>query len=73
MEALGVILLLELVIGVLIAHGARGRYLTPALQQRDIILPEGSLFFLAAARSVEPVAVSHFRRTCGCKQIGCTM
>jgi hypothetical protein len=72
MEVMGAILLVELVIGagVLIA---KRRHRTPALQPRDVILPEGSIFFLAAARSVEPVAVPHFRRRCGCKQIGCTL
>ena len=75
MEVLGATLLVELVIGVgvLIALSAKRRHRTPALQPRDVILPEGSVFFLAAVSSVEPVAVSHFRRTCGCKQIGCTM
>ena len=72
MEVLGAILLVELVIGAGALIATR-RHRTPALQPRDVILPAGSIFFLAGVRSVEPVAVPHFRRKCGCKQIGCTL
>ena len=73
MEVLGTILLAELMIGVLIALAVRRRHRTPALQQRDVILAEEAMFVIAPARSVEPVQIPRFRRTCGCKQIGCTM
>jgi hypothetical protein len=73
MEVLGAILLVELMIGVLVALGARRRHQTPAPQQRDVILADESMFVIAPVRSVEPVQIPRFRRTCGCKHIGCTM
>jgi hypothetical protein len=70
MEVLGAVLLVELVIGVLVALGLRRRHRIVDSQQRDGVFADESIVTIVPLRSVEPMPIRHFRRTCGCKTAG---
>lgn len=69
MEILGVTLNLGFLGFLGARHGDRAVDVPP----KDIIQADGSMVGVASVGDLEPVQISHFRRTCGCKNIGCTM
>jgi len=73
MEVLGATLLAELAIGVIIL-GVRYRNRARDPRASEVLnAADQSMLGIAAVRSDEPLQSPQFRRSCGCKSIGCTM
>jgi hypothetical protein len=70
MKALGAIPFVELLVGILFLGVGRTR----GSERRDPQpLVSGPMFEVTPPKSMQPVPVQSLQRTCGCKNIGCTL